>query len=215
MHTGFLFSLFKNDWQIAPIDENPWLGPTAAALRESGASCSACFKSGQWWRLFSAVIMPAGATHLISTMALVSVSAVITARTGLGPAAFCSCMLISAVAGSATTALTAPKTINSASFGLASSAIATAVASVLSIRRLVESWVPVVALLAMMLLLLVLSSLPPLVDTWGTLAGALAGGLCATAVMAPFTSRVRQCFAALLFLSCEVVMQQRFHHIAR
>lgn len=183
--------MYKNEWQIAPIDANPWLGPTADALRGSGGACTACFKRGQWWRLLSAILIPAGVTHLISIMALVSISSVVAARTGLRPAAFCACMAVGAVAGSTTTTLMAPKTINSASFGLAAAAVAAAAASVLSIRRIVESWLPVLALLTMMLVLLVVTSLAPLVDTWCALAAAATGALVAAAFMAPFTTWVR------------------------
>ena len=66
----FLWQCAVGDWELAPMSENPFVGPSALVLVQTGAQVSGCIlpPTGQWWRLVSAMFLHAGWLHLIANM---------------------------------------------------------------------------------------------------------------------------------------------------
>lgn len=188
---GLIFSVSKNDWALEGASSNPWLGVNSDAMRASGAACSSCLITGQWWRVLTALLIPAGIIHLISISFLISASSSVCARAGLPPGELITCMLVGGVIGSMTSAVAAPHTIHSTSGALAAAAASAAVAALLSVRHHVVGLAMPLFLALLWLATMLISCLAPFVDTWASLAGGLAGGLCAAAFMAPYASKVR------------------------
>ena len=188
---GFVFSLSKNSWGFVGASTNPWLGVDSDSLRASGGSCSSCIIEGDWWRVLSSLIVPAGLIHLFSITFLISASSSVCARAGLPPGELVACILAGGVIGSMTSAVAAPHTIHSTAGALGAAAVTAALASILSVRRHVITYGPVLMLAVLWLVALLVSSLAPFVDTWAALSGGLAGGLCAAAFMAPYAPKVR------------------------
>jgi len=58
-----------NDWSMEPLDVNPLFGPSAETLVTLGAlDTPKIVNDGQWWRLFSPVILHAGLIHWVVNM---------------------------------------------------------------------------------------------------------------------------------------------------
>eukprot|EP00892_Ulva_mutabilis_P006025 jgi/Ulvmu1/3795/UM018_0005.1 len=203
---GFLFSLSKNDWNLEGSSTNPWIGIGSDAMRAGGAACSACVIRGEWWRILSALLIPAGVIHLVAVSFLISASSSVCSRAGLPPGEFVSCILIGGVIGSMTSAVAAPHTIHSASGGLGAAAASAALAAVLSVRQHVVTYVMPLFLASLWLVTMLVSCLAPFVDTWASLAGGLAGGLCAGAFMAPYASKQGSRSAERLVIAWQVTL---------
>lgn len=188
---GFIFSMSKNSWGLVGASTNPWMGVDADALRASGAVCSSCVLTGDWWRILSALFVPAGLIHLLSVSFLISASSSVCARAGLPPYEFLACILVGGVIGSITSAVAAPRTIHSAAGALGAAAASAAIVSIISVRRHVVTYAVPLTLTVVWLATMLVSCLAPFVDTWAALAGALMGAVCAAAFMAPYASKVR------------------------
>lgn len=66
MFLGFAF----NSWSFEPLDVNPLIGPSAKTLVELGArDTSAIVEDGQWFRLFTPLVLHAGLIHYLINMA--------------------------------------------------------------------------------------------------------------------------------------------------
>jgi membrane associated rhomboid family serine protease len=66
---AFVMTLWKADWKIQDTKLNPMIGPDGAVLTEMGAKVAPLIiEGGEWWRLFSAMILHAGAVHLFFNM---------------------------------------------------------------------------------------------------------------------------------------------------
>lgn len=61
---GFIFEMSEGDWKFAPFSENPMIGPHPEALIRAGAKLTSKIEDGEWWRLFSPLILHAGLIHL-------------------------------------------------------------------------------------------------------------------------------------------------------
>ena len=57
------------DWKIAPLSENPMIGPSAQALIDAGARVTPLIvDAGQWFRIFSPLFLHAGLIHFFLNM---------------------------------------------------------------------------------------------------------------------------------------------------
>jgi len=63
-----LFQLQKNGWELAPLNENPMLGPGSEVLIDMGAKVTELIIEGQWWRLIAPMFLHAGLVHLLVNM---------------------------------------------------------------------------------------------------------------------------------------------------
>jgi hypothetical protein len=68
---GFAYELYLTRG-IAPLDVNPMIGPSAAAMQEAGGKVAALIEAPnhQWWRLITPMWLHAGVIHLVSNMAV-------------------------------------------------------------------------------------------------------------------------------------------------
>uniref|UniRef100_A0A7S3L8V8 rhomboid protease n=1 Tax=Amphora coffeiformis TaxID=265554 RepID=A0A7S3L8V8_9STRA len=59
-----------NSWSMESLDLNPLIGPSAQTLRELGArDTNLIVEHGQWWRLFTPLVLHAGIVHYLFNMA--------------------------------------------------------------------------------------------------------------------------------------------------
>jgi membrane associated rhomboid family serine protease len=66
-----LLSLAKSGWKLAPVAVNPWMGAGPEGLVGAGAAALPLMEgpSKQWWRLGSALFLPAGIVHAAASIA--------------------------------------------------------------------------------------------------------------------------------------------------
>jgi membrane associated rhomboid family serine protease len=64
---GFIVSIVKSNG-FAPVEQNPMIGPTAAALIASGAKVTPLIVGGDWWRLVSPMWLHAGVIHIATNL---------------------------------------------------------------------------------------------------------------------------------------------------
>jgi len=64
----FLVSMGKNGWKLAPISQNPMLGPDSSVLIDLGAKVTSLIVAGEWWRLIAPMFLHAGLIHLLLNM---------------------------------------------------------------------------------------------------------------------------------------------------
>lgn len=63
-------SIGVNGWKVEPLSVNPMVGPSASTLLSLGAKQSALIvNEGQWYRLFSPMVLHAGVIHYLLNMA--------------------------------------------------------------------------------------------------------------------------------------------------
>lgn len=63
---GFAYSLVITPGIIAPLNQNPLIGPTPDSLVASGAKVTCLInQGGAWWRLVSPMWLHAGVVHLV------------------------------------------------------------------------------------------------------------------------------------------------------
>jgi membrane associated rhomboid family serine protease len=74
-----------NGWKFAPLSVNPMIGPSAEALIKAGARDTALIvESGQWFRIFSPMILHAGLVHwLVNMLALYYIGGAIEQSHGI------------------------------------------------------------------------------------------------------------------------------------
>lgn len=59
-----------NGWKVAPLNENPLIGPSAEALIRAGARDTVrIVEDGQWFRIFTPLLLHAGIVHYVVNMA--------------------------------------------------------------------------------------------------------------------------------------------------
>ena len=62
----FVYTIALNGWTIAPIEQNPMLGPTASVLVRAGAKDVARIRrDGEWQRLILPMFLHGGLLHLM------------------------------------------------------------------------------------------------------------------------------------------------------
>ena len=60
----FGYTMYKADWEFAPMSQNPLLGPTPQVNVDMGAKVTALILNGQAWRLVSSMFLHGGVLHL-------------------------------------------------------------------------------------------------------------------------------------------------------
>lgn len=187
---GFLVPLGYNDWSVADVSENPWIGARRATLRKVGAACSTCVLDGEWWRIFSSLFIISGVAMVLFNSLLFGAAATVAGRTGMSIWAFLACTAAGALVGSVTSAVAASSTIHSTATAIPAAAAAAALVATLAVRRFLQSWALSALLLFLWLALLAVACLAPFADTWATVAAAIVGGVCALSAMAPYFMKV-------------------------
>lgn len=61
-------SIGVNGWKFEPVSVNPMIGPSADTLLKMGAKQTELIVSGQWFRLFSPIVLHAGLIHYFLNM---------------------------------------------------------------------------------------------------------------------------------------------------
>lgn len=65
-----IVSIGVNGWKVEPLSVNPMIGPSASTLLSLGAKQSSLIvNEGQWYRLFSPMVLHAGIIHYLLNMA--------------------------------------------------------------------------------------------------------------------------------------------------
>lgn len=107
-----IVSIGVNGWKFEPISVNPMIGPSAETLLKLGAKqTSLIVNEGQWYRLFSPIVLHAGIVHyLLNMMALWFVGSAIEQSHGIINAAIA--FLISGVGGTILSAIFLPQYIS-------------------------------------------------------------------------------------------------------
>jgi membrane associated rhomboid family serine protease len=187
---GLLVTLAFNSWRVEDVGENPWLGASRKALLDAGSICTTCIIDGEWWRLLSAIFIPAGIAQALFNSLLFFMAAVLTSRTGMLVVSFAVCSFAGAVGGSLASAVGASKTVHSSSSALPAAATATALVAILTVRRFLQGWRMPSFLLFLWFGLLVVASLAPFADTFATVGGFVVGTICASSVLAPHITKV-------------------------
>ena len=65
---GFVFELYKGNWEFVSLSENPMLGPSPQAMIDSGAKYDPLLRDGEWWRVLVPMILHAGVFHFVINM---------------------------------------------------------------------------------------------------------------------------------------------------
>ena len=101
-----------NGWKFAPLDVNPLIGPTAETLIDCGArQTNLIVNEGQWFRLFSPLILHAGLVHyVINMLAMWYIGAAVEQSHGFASAAVL--FFIPAVGGNILSAICLPQYIS-------------------------------------------------------------------------------------------------------
>jgi len=111
--TGVLIaSIGVNGWQIEPMSVNPMIGPSAETLIKMGAKQTTLIvDGGQWYRLFSPMVLHAGLIHyLLNMLALWFIGSAVEQAHGYLAAAII--FVISAVGGNILSAIFLPEYIS-------------------------------------------------------------------------------------------------------
>lgn len=64
----FIATIGRNGWDIAPLDENPMVGPTTKTLNDMGAKNAYRMRHGEGWRWISPMFLHAGVIHLVMNL---------------------------------------------------------------------------------------------------------------------------------------------------
>lgn len=60
---SFVYALAKNNWGVANLQENPFIGPPASIWHDLGAvSTASLLDGGQYWRLLTSLFLSPGET---------------------------------------------------------------------------------------------------------------------------------------------------------
>lgn len=66
---ALIYSIYLNDWNIEPLKDNPMIGPSSRTLERMGAKRTILIvEDGEWYRLFSPMILHAGVIHYALNM---------------------------------------------------------------------------------------------------------------------------------------------------
>lgn len=105
-------SIGLNGWRVEPLSVNPMIGPSAETLLELGAKqTSLIVNDGEWFRLFSPMVLHAGIVHyLLNMLALWFVGSAIEQSHGFVNAAIA--FIISGVGGTVLSAIFLPQYIS-------------------------------------------------------------------------------------------------------
>jgi membrane associated rhomboid family serine protease len=105
-------SIGLNGWKVEPLSENPMIGPSAETLLQLGAKQSSLIvNEGEWYRLFSPMVLHAGIIHYcLNMMALWFVGSAIEQSHGFVNAAIA--FIIAGVGGTVLSALFLPQYIS-------------------------------------------------------------------------------------------------------
>ncbi|GKY98434.1 hypothetical protein MPSEU_000800900 [Mayamaea pseudoterrestris] len=193
--TGMLVaSIAVNGWKVAPISENPMIGPSAQTLIVMGAKDTALIvNENEGWRLISCTVLHAGLVHFfINMLALWFVGGAI--ETNHGWIAAIIIFIISAVGGSIFSALFLPGYITVGASGGIFGFIGACLADIVMNWKLLfcdfvtehrekQSHIMVVAILVVDILLNCIIGLTPYVDNFTHLSGLVYGFLCGMSTM--------------------------------
>jgi len=107
-----IVSIGVNGWKVEPLSVNPMIGPSAQTLLQLGAKQSSLIvNEGEWYRLFSPMVLHAGIIHyLLNMMALWFVGSAIEQSHGFVNAAIA--FIIAGVGGTVLSALFLPQYIS-------------------------------------------------------------------------------------------------------
>ncbi|GKY97973.1 hypothetical protein MPSEU_000755400 [Mayamaea pseudoterrestris] len=102
---SLLASIAVNDWKLAPLADNPMLGPPAQVLIHMGAlDANRMVLQGEWYRLFTAIILHAGIIHYaINMMALLLIGPAVEKE--FGSLYMAAIFVVAAVGGNVASAL--------------------------------------------------------------------------------------------------------------
>mmetsp|Transcript_1930 Transcript_1930/g.4613 ORF Transcript_1930/g.4613 Transcript_1930/m.4613 type:complete len:505 (-) Transcript_1930:909-2423(-) len=105
-------SIAVNGWTVEPLSVNPMIGPSAESLLELGAKQSSLIvNEGEWFRLFSPMVLHAGIIHyLLNMLALWFVGSAIEQSHGAVNAAIA--FIIAGVGGTVLSAIFLPQYIS-------------------------------------------------------------------------------------------------------
>ena len=193
--TGMLIaSIAVNGWKVAPISENPMIGPSADTLIIMGAKDTALIvNDNEGWRLISCTVLHAGLVHyVINMLALWFVGGAIEMNHGWIAAMII--FIISAVGGSIFSALFLPGYITVGASGGIFGFIGACLADIIMNWKLLfcdfvtehrekQSHIMVVAILVVDILLNCIIGLTPYVDNFTHLSGLVYGFLCGVSTM--------------------------------
>ena len=105
-------SIGVNNWKIEPLSANPMIGPSAETLLKLGAKQSSLIVNrGEWYRLFSPMVLHAGFIHyLLNMLALWFVGSAVEQSHGIVNTAIA--FIMSAVGGTILSAIFLPQYIS-------------------------------------------------------------------------------------------------------
>lgn len=64
----FVIEMYVAEWEFVSTEENPLIGPDAKTLLDLGAQNGDRIQDGDWWRLFTPLVLHAGVIHLLMNM---------------------------------------------------------------------------------------------------------------------------------------------------
>lgn len=178
----FLVGLYIDGWQVADLNDNVLLGYTASGLtRMGGMNTARIIDRNQYWRIVTALFLPAGAIQMTAALTMVWIFGQLLIRT-LHPATIVTIFLTSGLAGSIFSSNVGTHNVTSAvsipAFGLAGAAI-----SMLAFHwRRYTNHLLTCAVVALVLAVNFFIGATPFVDNSGNTAGLLFG---AVAVFCP------------------------------
>lgn len=184
-------SFWLNGWEVEPLSVNPMIGPSAETLLKMGAKqTSLIVNQGEWYRLFSPMVLHAGLIHyLLNMMALWFIGKAVEQCHGFAAAAIL--FIIPAVGGTILSALFLPEYISVGASGGIFGLIGACVADILINWRLLFSkhvnstkdgtrfrHIKVLMYLLFDIVINCLVGLTPFVDNFTHLGGMVYGFMC-------------------------------------
>lgn len=184
-------SFWLNGWEVEPLSVNPMIGPSAETLLKMGAKqTSLIVNQGEWYRLFSPMLLHAGLIHyLLNMMALWFIGKAVEQCHGFAAAAIL--FIIPAVGGTILSALFLPEYISVGASGGIFGLIGACVADILINWRLLFSkhvnstkdgtrfrHIKVLMYLLFDIVINCLVGLTPFVDNFTHLGGMVYGFMC-------------------------------------
>jgi membrane associated rhomboid family serine protease len=185
-----ILSIGVNGWSVEPLTVNPMIGPSAQTLIDVGAKkTSLIVNEGQWYRLFSPMVLHAGIIHFVLNMlALWFIGYAVEMSHGFLTAAIL--FIIPAIGGTIMSALFLPEYISVGASGGIFGLIGGCIADIVTNWNLLFSKevnhsegsrfrnVKVLIWLLLDILLNILIGLTPFVDNFTHLGGMVYGFLC-------------------------------------
>jgi membrane associated rhomboid family serine protease len=186
-----------NGWKFAPLDVNPMIGPSAEALIRAGArDTTLIVEEGQWFRIFSPLILHAGLIHwLVNMLALWFIGAAVEQSHGVVNAVVL--FTIPGVGGNILSAIFLPQYISVGASGGIFGLIGACLADISLNWNLIfiktdendtETWrrnMTAIFWLALDIILNIVFGLTPFVDNFTHLGGLLYGLCCGLSTIEP------------------------------